>query len=58
MERHAQLEQQLQQRYAERLPTIPLYFNDRAAFTTANLEGPRYGVADSLYWNVERWRLK
>jgi len=56
-ERRGQLEERLLRSWGERLPVVPLYFTDRVAFANQQLLGPDFGEADSLYWNVEAWRI-
>lgn len=55
-ERRAQLVEQAQALWAQQVPVVPLYFTDRVAFGRPTVDGPSYGQADSLYWNVETWR--
>ena len=37
-------------------PVIPLVLTSRLAAVRADLEGPDWGVADSLWWNLPEWR--
>lgn len=55
-ERRAALERQLMALWAERLPMIPLLLTSRIAAVRAELDGPRFGEADSLFWNLTEWR--
>jgi hypothetical protein len=57
-ERRAVLEERLQALWLERLPVLPLVLTARLAAVRADLEGPDWGRADSLWWNLPRWRLK
>ncbi len=57
-ERRAALEQGLQALWAERLPTLPLVLTSRLSAVRADLVGPKWGLSDSLYWNVGDWRFE
>ncbi len=55
-ERRAHLEESLQRAWLERLPLVPLVLTSRLAAVRAELQGPEWGEADSLWWNVIDWR--
>lgn len=57
-ERRAALERQLMALWAERLPMLPLLLTSRLAAVRAELEGPAFGEADSLFWNLSDWRRR
>lgn len=57
-ERRAELEREVLERWAKTLPVLPLWFTDRTVFVAKDLDGPRLGQADSIYWNVEQWRVR
>lgn len=54
-ERQRPLSLELQAQWFERLPMIPLVLTSRLAAVRAELVGPEWGVADSLWWNVGEW---
>ncbi len=54
-ERRAQLEAQLQALWFERLPMLPLVLTSRLAAVRADLVGPDWGTADSIWWNLDQW---
>jgi len=56
-ERRHGLDEKLQALWLERLPMIPLVLTSRLAAVRADLEGPDWGEADSLWWNLNEWRL-
>ncbi|MBL8951943.1 MAG: hypothetical protein JNK82_14265, partial [Myxococcaceae bacterium] len=56
-ERRAALDEKLQALWLERLPVLPLVLTSRLAAVRADLDGPDWGAADSLWWNVSDWRL-
>jgi ABC-type transport system substrate-binding protein len=57
-ERKAALVHRLSEEWAKRVSVIPLVFTSRTAATRSDLEGPVFGTADSLLWNVERWTTR
>ncbi len=57
-ERRALLDEKLQTLWFERLPMIPLVLTSRLAAVRADLEGPDWGKADSLWWNLPEWRFR
>jgi ABC-type oligopeptide transport system substrate-binding subunit len=57
-ERRAALEQGLETLWVERLPMLPLLLTSRLAAVRADLAGPRWGIADSLWWNVGEWHFE
>ncbi len=57
-ERRASLEAHMQRAWFMRLPMLPLVLTSRLAAVRANLEGPQWGKADSLWWNVSEWHTK
>lgn len=57
-ERRLELEETLQALWLERLPMVPLVLTSRLAAVRADLEGPDWGKADSLWWNVSEWRFR
>jgi ABC-type transport system substrate-binding protein len=54
-ERRGALEESLQRAWFERLPMIPLVLTSRLAAVRAELDGPDWGTADSLWWNLDEW---
>lgn len=56
-ERRRALELELQEAWFKRLPMLPLVLTSRLAAVRADLEGPDWGIADSLWWNVAEWRF-
>ena len=56
-ERRQALELELQAAWFERLPMLPLVLTSRLAAVREGLEGPDWGQADSLFWNVAEWRF-
>ncbi|MBL8922698.1 MAG: hypothetical protein JNJ54_27870 [Myxococcaceae bacterium] len=56
-ERRRALELELQAAWFERLPMLPLVLTSRLAAVREGLEGPDWGEADSLFWNVSEWRF-
>lgn len=54
-ERRAVLEESLQRAWFERLPMLPLVLTSRLAAVRVGVEGPDWGVADSLWWNLDEW---
>ncbi|MFO0599981.1 MAG: ABC transporter substrate-binding protein [Myxococcaceae bacterium] len=56
-ERKGFLEHAMQEAWFERLPMIPLVLTSRLAAVRADLVGPEWGQADSLWWNLNDWRL-
>ena len=56
-ERRGALESALQKAWFVRLPMIPLVLTSRLAAVRADLAGPDWGTADSLWWNVSDWHL-
>ncbi len=56
-ERRAGLDARLQALWLERLPVLPLVLTSRLAAVRADLEGPDWGLADSLWWNLPDWRF-
>lgn len=55
VERQGPLSLELQAAWFERLPMIPLVLTSRLAAVRAELVGPEWGKADSLWWNVAEW---
>ena len=37
---------------------LPLVLTSRLAAVRADLEGPEWGQAESLWWNVAEWHTK
>ncbi len=56
-ERRAGLELELQRAWFEQLPMLPLVLTSRLAAVRAELVGPDWGEADSLWWNLDQWRF-
>lgn len=56
-ERRDALEASLQRAWLEKLPMLPLVLTSRLAAVRANLVGPEWGRADSLWWNVSAWHF-
>ncbi len=56
-ERRAGLEDELQRAWFDRLPMLPLVLTSRLAAVRADLIGPTFGQADSLWWNLSEWRV-
>lgn len=54
-ERRFALEAELQRAWFDRLPMLPLLLTSRLAAVRAELVGPEWGQADSLWWNVAEW---
>lgn len=46
----------MQEAWFERLPMLPLVLTSRLSAVRAELQGPEWGQADSLWWNVADWR--
>lgn len=57
-ERRAQLELHLQDLWFERLPVVPLVLTSRLAAVRADLVGPDWGNADSIWWNLDQWSFE
>ncbi len=57
-ERRSSLEGHMQRAWFARLPMLPLVLTSRLAAVRAELEGPEWGQADSLWWNVSEWHTK
>lgn len=57
VERRGALEASLQRTWFERLPMLPLVLTSRLAAVRADLVGPDWGQADSLWWNVTEWHV-
>lgn len=57
VERRRSLERELQGAWFKRLPMLPLVLTSRLAAVRADLEGPDWGVADSIWWNVAEWHF-
>ncbi len=57
-ERRSSLEEHMQRAWFTRLPMVPLVLTSRLAAVRADLEGPEWGQADSLWWNVSEWHSK
>ena len=57
-ERRSSLEGHMQRAWFLRLPMLPLVLTSRLAAVRAELEGPDWGQADSLWWNISDWHLK
>jgi ABC-type transport system substrate-binding protein len=57
-ERRSSLEGHMQRAWFARLPMLPLVLTSRLAAVRADLEGPDWGQADSLWWNVSEWHRK
>lgn len=55
VERRSSLEGHMQRAWFARLPMLPLVLTSRLAAVRADLEGPEWGQADSLWWNVSDW---
>jgi ABC-type oligopeptide transport system substrate-binding subunit len=58
VERRRALEGELQEAWFKRLPVLPLVLTSRLAAVRADLEGPDWGVADSVWWNVAEWHVR
>jgi ABC-type transport system substrate-binding protein len=56
-ERRDELEAELQAAWFVRLPMLPLLVSSRMAAVRADLLGPDWGKADSLWWNVAEWHV-
>jgi ABC-type transport system substrate-binding protein len=56
-ERRDELEAELQAAWFVRLPMLPLVVTSRMAAVRADLLGPEWGRADSLWWNVAEWHV-
>jgi hypothetical protein len=56
-ERRDELEAELQAAWFVRLPMLPLLVSSRVAAVRADLLGPRWGKADSLWWNIGEWHV-
>lgn len=54
-ERRDELELELQEAWFERLPMLPLVVASRLAAVRADLLGPEWGRADSIWWNISQW---
>ena len=54
-ERRTALEVSLEKAWFSRLPMLPLVLTSRLAAVRAELLGPDWGVADSLWWNLPEW---
>ena len=54
-ERRRFLSSAMQEAWFKRLPMLPLVLTSRLAAVRADLVGPEYGKADSLWWNVATW---
>ena len=54
-ERRGALESALERAWFARLPMLPLVLTSRLAAVRAELVGPDWGQADSLWWNVAEW---
>jgi hypothetical protein len=52
-----QLQAELQAAWFVRLPMLPLLVSSRVAAVRADLLGPRWGKADSLWWNIGEWHV-
>jgi ABC-type transport system substrate-binding protein len=57
-ERKLFLEAAMQEAWFKRLPMIPLVLTSRLAAVRADLIGPEWGQADSLWWNVNDWTFE
>lgn len=57
-ERRRALEVELQEAWFKRLPMLPLVLTSRLAAVRADLKGPDWGIADSLWWNVAEWHFE
>lgn len=57
-ERRSSLEGHMQRAWFARLPMLPLVLTSRLAAVRADLEGPEWGQAESLWWNVAEWHTK
>ena len=57
VERQRGLGLDLQAAWFERLPMLPLVLTSRLAAVREGLEGPDWGVADSLWWNLADWHF-
>ena len=57
-ERRSALEDRLEVLWIQRLPVLPLVLTARLAAVTARLEGPAWGKADSVWWNLPQWRFR
>jgi ABC-type transport system substrate-binding protein len=56
-ERRDELEAELQAAWFVRLPMLPLLVSSRVAAVRADLLGPRWGKADSVWWNIGEWHV-
>lgn len=56
-ERQRGLGLDLQAAWFDRLPMLPLVLTSRLAAVREGLEGPDWGAADSLWWNVAEWHF-
>jgi len=56
VERRAFLEQAMQEAWFLRLPMLPLVLTSRLSAVRAELTGPEWGAAESLWWNVSDWQ--
>ena len=56
-ERRRSLEASMQEAWLLRLPMLPLVLTSRLSAVRADLVGPEWGQADSLWWNVAQWHL-
>jgi ABC-type transport system substrate-binding protein len=54
-ERRGALEASLQKAWFARLPMLPLVLTSRLAAVRVEVQGPDWGQADSLWWNVTEW---
>jgi ABC-type transport system substrate-binding protein len=57
-ERKAFLASAMQEAWFKRLPVLPLVLTSRLAAVRADLLGPEWGAADSLWWNLNDWRFE
>ncbi|MFT3711331.1 MAG: ABC transporter substrate-binding protein [Archangium sp.] len=57
-ERKLFLEAAMQEAWFQRLPMIPLVLTSRLAAVRADLIGPEWGQADSLWWNLNDWTFE
>lgn len=58
VERRRALNLELQARWFERLPMLPLVLTSRLAAVRIDLLGPDWGTADALWWNMSEWRIE
>jgi ABC-type transport system substrate-binding protein len=56
-ERRDALELEFQKAWFERLPMLPLVATSRLSAVRESLEGPEWGRADALWWNLAQWRF-